>query len=86
MSIKQEIEDALILTTTQEFLYETSESNLEKNSDCKNKIENNNIVTFGLLSLSEMRYFNTHLYNIPKSSYWYYEILPSGSFTRKIKF
>ena len=29
------------------------------------------------LSLSEIRYFNTHLYNIPKSSHWYYEILPS---------
>ena len=24
-----------------------------------------------------MRYFNTRLYNIPKSSHWYYEILPS---------
>ena len=77
MSIKQEIEDALILTTTQEFLYETSESDSEKNSDYEDEIEDNNIVTFGLLSLSEMRYFNTRLYNIPKSSHWYYEILPS---------
>src|SRR5436190_1984168 len=85
MSIKQEIEDALILTTTQEFLYETSESDSEKNSDYEDEIEDNNIVTFGLLSLSEMRYFNTRLYNIPKSSHRYYEILPSYHDDKRFK-
>ena len=74
MSIKQEIENALILTAVQEFFYE-SDSDSE-NSDFENETEENDLITSSLLLLSEKRYFNTRLYNIPKSSHWYYEILP----------
>ena len=67
MSIKQEIENALILTAVQEFFYK-SDSDSE-NSDFENETEENDLITSSLLLLSETRYFNTHLYNIPKSSH-----------------
>ena len=74
MSIKQEIENALILTAVQEFFYESNSDS--ENSNFENETEENDLITSSLLLLSETRYFNTRLYNIPKSSHWYYEILP----------
>jgi len=40
-------------------------------------VEDNNLISLSLLELSEQRYLNPRVYNIPKSSHWFNEILPS---------
>ena len=71
MSIKQEINYALILLTIQETDLEFSFYNNEEeiNDDFE-------LIKVILLALSSSRYLVSCTYNISKSQQWWYEILP----------
>src|ERR1044071_7069437 len=71
MSIKQEINYALILLTIQETDLEFSFYNNEE--DINDDFE---LIKVILLALSSSRYLVPRTYNISKSQQWWYEILP----------
>lgn len=71
------IENALILQIFQDIINDESDNDSENDSDFESIAEDNDLITFSLLELSEQRYLNPRIYNIPKSSHWYNEILPS---------
>ena len=70
------IENALILQVFQDIINDESDNDFENDSDFEGIAEDNNLITWSLLELSEQRYFNPRTY-VSKSSYWYNEILPS---------
>jgi hypothetical protein len=75
--MSHDIENALILQIFQDIINDESDDNFDNDSDFESIVEDNNLISLSLLELSEQRYLNPRIYNIPKSSHWFNEILPS---------
>ena len=68
-----DIENILILQIFQNIINHESDNSSENESIA----EDDELITLSLLELSEQRYLNPRTHNIPKSSHWFNEILPS---------
>src|ERR1043165_6248243 len=74
--MSHDIENTFILQIFQNIINDENDDNFNNNSDFENIVEDNNLISLSLLELSEQRYLNFRVYNIPKSSHWFNKILP----------